>query len=141
MSETVLETARRLATEAGLDNMTNTDLETVIWEQTGYPEFWNYEDGATPQECFEAQLRRALRQTDHKSNLAVFADEVRQGDEIEWCGRWLRVLLVNPDRSRKPKRWGRLFLVEIDGAQHRLHYFDTEKVQRRAGKGSDDVVD
>lgn len=32
-------------------------LEWVIWEQTGFPEFWNIpEDGNTPEECLKKQL-------------------------------------------------------------------------------------
>jgi hypothetical protein len=33
-------------------------LSHVIWEHTGFPEFWNIpEDGNTPEECFRKQLQ------------------------------------------------------------------------------------
>src|SRR5476649_1519547 len=33
------------------------ELEHIIWEQTGFPEFWNIpEDGKTPEQCFRKQL-------------------------------------------------------------------------------------
>ena len=33
-------------------------LGWVIWEKTGYPQFWNIpEDGNTPEECFRKQLK------------------------------------------------------------------------------------
>ena len=32
----------------------------VIWEETGYPQFWNIpQDGNTPEECFRKQLKEA----------------------------------------------------------------------------------
>ena len=40
-------------------------LDFIIWEKTGYPSFWNIPgDGATPEECFRKQLRRAALDTD-----------------------------------------------------------------------------
>ena len=35
-------------------------IERIIWNKTGYPQFWNIpEDGATPEACFRKQLRAA----------------------------------------------------------------------------------
>jgi hypothetical protein len=34
-------------------------IEFVIWEETGYPSFWNIpKDGNTPEECLRTQLRK-----------------------------------------------------------------------------------
>ena len=34
----------------------------VIWEETGYPQFWNIpQDGNTPEECFRKQLKDAAK--------------------------------------------------------------------------------
>lgn len=34
------------------------EIEFVIWEETGYPEFWNIpKDGLTAEECFRKQLK------------------------------------------------------------------------------------
>jgi hypothetical protein len=33
----------------------------LLWNHTGYPEFWNIPaDGATPEECMRKQVREAL---------------------------------------------------------------------------------
>lgn len=41
-----------------LPGLADDDLEYVIWEFTGYPDFWNIpKDGNTPEECFRKQLR------------------------------------------------------------------------------------
>ena len=32
-------------------------LGYVIWNQTGFPSFWNKEDGNTPEECLLNQLK------------------------------------------------------------------------------------
>ena len=33
-------------------------LEHIIWEETGYPSFWNIpKDGKTPEQCFRKQLK------------------------------------------------------------------------------------
>jgi hypothetical protein len=42
-----------------LGPMTLRDADTIAWEFTGFPCFWNIPaDGATPEECFRTQLRR-----------------------------------------------------------------------------------
>jgi len=34
-------------------------IQHVIWEHTGYPNFWNIpEEGKTPEECFRNQLKK-----------------------------------------------------------------------------------
>lgn len=36
------------------------DLDFIIWNETGYPEFWNIGvDGYTVEECFRKQLKDA----------------------------------------------------------------------------------
>ena len=46
---------------------TEEEIEYVIWEQTGFPSFWQiHKDGATPEECFRKQL-------------AEFAASVKEG--------------------------------------------------------------
>lgn len=38
-------------------NASDEFIEYVIWEETGFPEFWNIpKDGNTPEECFRKQL-------------------------------------------------------------------------------------
>ena len=39
-------------------------LDFVIWEKTGYPSFWQDNDGATPEECFRKQLKDFADTTD-----------------------------------------------------------------------------
>ena len=37
-------------------------LNHVLWEYTGYPQFWNIpEDGKTPEECLRKQLSEFAR--------------------------------------------------------------------------------
>ena len=39
-------------------------LMYIIWEETGWPEFWNIpKDGNTPEECFRKQLKEAKANT------------------------------------------------------------------------------
>jgi len=39
-------------------NASDEECEFILWEHTGYPEFWNIpEDGNTPEECFRKQLQ------------------------------------------------------------------------------------
>lgn len=34
------------------------EIDWIVWEQTGFPSFWNIpKDGNTPEECFRKQLR------------------------------------------------------------------------------------
>lgn len=36
---------------------TDEDLDSLLWEHTGFPNFWNIpRDGATPEECCRKQL-------------------------------------------------------------------------------------
>lgn len=45
-------------------NATDELCEFLIWEETGYPQFWNIpEDGNTPEECFRKQLQAAANQS------------------------------------------------------------------------------
>ena len=42
-------------------NYTDEQLSDIIWNHTGYPDFWLIgEDGATPEECFRTQLKEFL---------------------------------------------------------------------------------
>ncbi len=39
--------------------LTDEDADFVLWEYTGYPDFWAIpSDGATPEECCRRQIRR-----------------------------------------------------------------------------------
>jgi hypothetical protein len=58
---------------------------------------------------------------------AVRADEVRVGDIIDWCGRRMPVMEIQPKVSAGG-RAGRWFTVEIDGEPRRLHWWDHERV-------------
>jgi len=34
-------------------------VDYILWEKTGFPEFWNIpKDGATPEECLRKQLKQ-----------------------------------------------------------------------------------
>jgi hypothetical protein len=38
--------------------LTDTQANNLLWEHTGYPEFWSIpEDGNTPEECLRKQLK------------------------------------------------------------------------------------
>jgi hypothetical protein len=40
-------------------NAHDEECEYIIWEKTGYPQFWNIpKDGATPIECFRTQIKQ-----------------------------------------------------------------------------------
>lgn len=45
-----------------LPEMSDDDLNYVIWNHTGFPSFWRPEDGKTPEECFRTQLKRFAEQ-------------------------------------------------------------------------------
>lgn len=50
---TTIELARKIATEHGCSELSDADLDYIIWEYTGYPSFWV----GDPATCFESQLR------------------------------------------------------------------------------------
>jgi hypothetical protein len=53
-SKTPLDIAREY-----LPHLSDGALDAIIWEQTGFPGFWNIPaDGNTPEECFRSQLQR-----------------------------------------------------------------------------------
>lgn len=52
---TVIELARDIATTSGQSNLTDDELEAVIWGRTGFPSFWRT---GNPEEEFAEQLRR-----------------------------------------------------------------------------------
>lgn len=54
------------------------------------------------------------------------AVDVQVGDTIEWCQREITVLQIQ--RTRRLKRSGRWFTVEIDGRHVRLHWWDDETI-------------
>ena len=37
---------------------TDAEVEYILWNETGYPAFWNAEDGHTPLECCHTQAVR-----------------------------------------------------------------------------------
>ena len=44
----------------GKRDATDEEVEFIIWEETGYPQFWEIpQDGNTPEECFRKQLKEA----------------------------------------------------------------------------------
>jgi hypothetical protein len=54
MSRTWLDLVREVFPDA-----TDEEAGTLLWEQTGFPSFWNIpRDGATPEECCRTQLER-----------------------------------------------------------------------------------
>jgi hypothetical protein len=54
---TIKEAAREELAKFGL-NLSDEQLEDVIWTFTGFPCFWCIPgDGATPEECFRKQIR------------------------------------------------------------------------------------
>jgi hypothetical protein len=55
-----MKTGEIIREEAGKFGLTleDDDVEYVLWEHTGFPEFWHIpEDGATPEECLRKQVR------------------------------------------------------------------------------------
>ena len=45
----------------GLEFLSDTTLEYLLWEETGFPSFWWIpQDGNTPEECLRKQAREAL---------------------------------------------------------------------------------
>lgn len=56
-----IEVAQTVALEFGI-TLSAADADYVIYEETGFPEFWNIpEDGKDPVECMQTQLRRYFR--------------------------------------------------------------------------------
>ena len=53
--------ARRIAHQEGIKPATDHFLDYVLWEHTGYPAFWQLEDGETVERCATRQLRLAFR--------------------------------------------------------------------------------
>ena len=46
-------------------NISDEDMEHIIWSETGFPCFWKIpEDGNTPEECFRKQLMDLKRRID-----------------------------------------------------------------------------
>lgn len=62
------------------------------------------------------------------STIVRLASELRAGDLFTWCGRRVRVEMIEfPTANRK--RRGRWFTVsDPDSSNHRLHYFDDQPV-------------
>lgn len=59
---TALEVMRDEANKlGGLDFLSDSTLEYLMWEETGYPSFWWIpQDGNTPEECLRKQGREAM---------------------------------------------------------------------------------
>ena len=56
-----IELAQAVALEFGV-KLSASDADYLIYEETGFPEFWNIpEDGNDPIECMQTQLRRYFR--------------------------------------------------------------------------------
>lgn len=54
---TALEIAGEIAEKHGFE-LSQDQLNFVIWEHTGFPEFWHIpRDGNTPEECLRTQLK------------------------------------------------------------------------------------
>lgn len=54
---TALEIAKEVAKDFGIE-LSDQEADYVIWEQTGFPEFWNIpKDGNSPEECLRTQLK------------------------------------------------------------------------------------
>lgn len=65
--------------------------------------------------------------------MSVFADEVNRGDRIVWLDRVGVVVEIDRTMTRhSPPRLGRWLTVVLDGdgSEHRLHWFDNEQVVR-----------
>lgn len=56
VSEVVKEIAAKYDREVSEE-----DIEYVVWTHTGYPSFWSSEDGDSPEECFRTQLDRFFK--------------------------------------------------------------------------------
>ena len=55
------ELVQGVALEFGV-KLSNADADYVLYEETGFPDFWNIpEDGKDPAECAQTQLRRYFR--------------------------------------------------------------------------------
>lgn len=45
-------------------NASDDEIEYILWERTGYPEFWNIGiDGNTPEECLHTQLKQCRNES------------------------------------------------------------------------------
>jgi hypothetical protein len=64
------------------------DIEYVIWTHTGYPAFWNSNDGETPEECFRTQLNRFFRDPNEAERLRKEEEQelLRQSKEKSTSG-------------------------------------------------------
>lgn len=60
---TALEIAREIAEKYGVTGLSDNNLNYILWEYTGFPDFWAYrQDGNTPEECLRTQLHRHFSQ-------------------------------------------------------------------------------
>jgi len=70
MNQTIGEIVREYFPDATDDN-----IEFLVWEKTGYPEFWDIpKDGNTPEECFRKQLQ------DFVDECRAYTTQVEIGD-------------------------------------------------------------
>lgn len=57
---TPVEIVREEAMKLG-KTVTDAEAEYIVWEETGYPAFWDIpKDGKTPEECLRKQVRDFL---------------------------------------------------------------------------------
>jgi hypothetical protein len=57
---TALEAVKEEAAKLGIE-LNDSDAGYILWNETGYPEFWNIPaDGNTPEECLRKQVREAF---------------------------------------------------------------------------------